>query len=87
MNVLVIGNGGREHAIIQALKKSPRVEKIYSMKGNAGIGLDAELVSVDFMDKDAVCAFMTGSNIMPRLKILAFRPPSYIQTEYLIKKR
>ena len=38
MNVLVIGNGGREHAINQAHKKSPRAEKIYAMKGNAGIG-------------------------------------------------
>ena len=58
MNVLVIGNGGREHAIIQALKKSPKVGKIYAMKGNAGIGTDAELVNVDFMDKDAVCAWL-----------------------------
>lgn len=54
MNVLVIGNGGREHAIIQALKKSPRAEKIYAMKGNAGIGELAELVDVDYCDIKAV---------------------------------
>ena len=54
MNVLVIGNGGREHAIIQALKKSPRAEKIYAMKGNAGIGELAELVDVDDFDVKAV---------------------------------
>lgn len=54
MNVLVIGNGGREHAIIQALKKSPRAEKIYAMKGNAGIGELAELVDVDYCDVKAV---------------------------------
>lgn len=58
MNVLVIGNGGREHAVIQALKKSPRVEKIYAMKGNAGIGMDAELVNVDYMDTAAVCDWL-----------------------------
>ncbi len=58
MNVLVIGNGGREHAVIQALKKSPRVEKIYAMKGNAGIGMDAELVNVDYMDAAAVCDWL-----------------------------
>ena len=58
MNVLVIGNGGREHAVIQALKKSPRVEKIYAMKGNAGIGMDAELVNVDYMDTVAVCDWL-----------------------------
>ena len=54
MNVLVIGNGGREHAIVQALKKSPRVDKIYAMKGNAGIGELAELVNVDYCDIKAV---------------------------------
>ena len=48
MNVLVIGNGGREHAVVQALKKSPKVDKIYAMKGNAGIGELAELVNVDY---------------------------------------
>lgn len=54
MNVLVIGNGGREHAIIRALKKSPRVGKIYAMKGNAGIGELAELVDIDYCDVKAV---------------------------------
>ena len=54
MNVLVIGNGGREHAVIQALKKSSKVDKIYAMKGNAGIGEIAELVNVDYCDIKAV---------------------------------
>ena len=54
MNVLVIGNGGREHAVIQALKKSPKVEKIYAMKGNAGIAADAECVDVNYCDPKAV---------------------------------
>ena len=54
MNVLVIGNGGREHAVIQALAKSPKVNKIYAMKGNAGIGELAELVNVDYCDLKAV---------------------------------
>lgn len=53
MNVLVIGNGGREHAVVQALKKSPKVDKIYAMKGNAGIGELAELVNVDYCDVQA----------------------------------
>ncbi len=54
MNVLVIGNGGREHAVVQALKKSPKVGKIYAMKGNAGIAELAELVNVDYCDVKAV---------------------------------
>ena len=54
MNVLVIGNGGREHAIVQAIAKSKKVNKIYAMKGNAGIGELAELVNVDYCDLKAV---------------------------------
>lgn len=55
MNVLIIGNGGREHAIAAAIAKSPSVEKIYCMKGNAGIAELAECVDVDYMNIDAVC--------------------------------
>ncbi|MBR2375566.1 MAG: phosphoribosylamine--glycine ligase [Clostridia bacterium] len=58
MNVLVIGNGGREHAVVQALRKSPKVEKIYAMKGNAGIGEIAELVNVDYCDPKAVADWL-----------------------------
>lgn len=54
MNVLVIGNGGREHAIIAALAKSPSVDKIYCMKGNAGIAQLAECVDVDYCNLEAV---------------------------------
>ena len=54
MNVLVIGNGGREHAVIQALYKSPKVDKIYAMKGNAGIAELAEIVDVNYLDVHAV---------------------------------
>lgn len=57
MNVLVIGNGGREHAVLLALKKSPKVDKLYCMKGNAGTVEIAENVNVDYMDKEAVKAF------------------------------
>ncbi len=54
MNVLVIGNGGREHAILLALRKSKRVEKLYCMKGNAGTAEIAENVNVDYMNVEAV---------------------------------
>ncbi|MCD8041275.1 MAG: phosphoribosylamine--glycine ligase [Clostridia bacterium] len=57
MNVLVIGNGGREHAILLALKKSKRVNKLYCMKGNAGTAQIAENVDVDYMDIPAVLEY------------------------------
>ena len=57
MNVLVIGNGGREHAILQALRKSPKVEKLFCMKGNAGTAQIAENVNIDYMDIPAVKQF------------------------------
>lgn len=57
MNVLVIGNGGREHAILLSLKKSARVEKLYCMKGNAGTAQIAENVDVDYMNVESVKAF------------------------------
>ncbi len=58
MDVLVIGNGGREHAIITSIAKSPMVGKIYCMKGNAGIAEIAECVDVNFMDSSAVCDWL-----------------------------
>ncbi|MCM1437899.1 MAG: phosphoribosylamine--glycine ligase [Roseburia sp.] len=57
MNVLVIGNGGREHAVLCALKKSKKVDKLYCMKGNAGTAEIAENVNVDYMNIEAVKEF------------------------------
>src|SRR6266567_6430606 len=50
MNVLVIGGGGREHALVWRLKQSPRVEKIWCAPGNGGIATDAECVAIDAGD-------------------------------------
>lgn len=64
MEVLVIGNGGREHAVLLALKKSPKVDKLYCMKGNAGTAEIAENVNVDYMDKEAVKAFALANPLI-----------------------
>ena len=55
--VLVIGSGGREHAIVDALSRSPQVEKIYCAPGNAGIAAQAECVPIKDTDVDALKAF------------------------------
>ena len=46
MNLLVIGGGGREHAIVHTLKKSPKVDHIWCAPGNGGIAADAECVAI-----------------------------------------
>lgn len=57
MDILVIGGGGREHAIVRKLKESPRVGKLYCAPGNGGIAKDAECVPISAMDIPAVVAF------------------------------
>ena len=52
MKILIIGGGGREHAIAWKLSKSPRVEKIYCAPGNAGIAEIAECVNIGVMEFD-----------------------------------
>ena len=53
MKILVIGSGGREHAVVEALAQSPKVQKIYAAPGNGGIRERAELVPVaaDHIDR------------------------------------
>ena len=50
MDILVVGGGGREHAVIKALKKSRRAGKIYALPGNGGIAKDAECIPVKATD-------------------------------------
>ena len=57
MNILVVGGGGREHAIIKKLKEDPRAEKIFALPGNGGIAADAACGGVAATDVDGVVAF------------------------------
>jgi len=57
MDILVIGGGGREHAIVRKLKESPKAGKLYCAPGNGGISRDAECAPVGALDKEGVLRF------------------------------
>jgi phosphoribosylamine--glycine ligase len=63
MNVLVLGGGGREHALAWGLKKSPMLDTLYCAPGNAGIAAIATCVSLDHADTDAIIAFCRANDI------------------------
>ena len=54
MKVLIVGGGGREHAIATCVAKSPKVDKIYCAPGNAGIGQIAECVPIGAIEFDKI---------------------------------
>ncbi|MDD6479599.1 MAG: phosphoribosylamine--glycine ligase [Oscillospiraceae bacterium] len=63
MKIMVVGGGGREHAIIKGLKKSPKVTEIYALPGNGGIAQDATCVNIGAKDIDAICKFAVDNKI------------------------
>lgn len=63
MKVLIVGGGGREHAITWAVAKSKRVDKIYAAPGNAGIAKLAECVDISVMDKENLVKFAKEKEI------------------------
>ncbi|MCH5279153.1 MAG: phosphoribosylamine--glycine ligase [Christensenellaceae bacterium] len=63
LDIMVIGGGGREHAIIRTLKKSPMARKIYALPGNGGISLDAECVNISATDLEGIVEFAKNNKI------------------------
>ena len=63
MKVMVVGGGGREHAIIKGLAKSPKVDVIYALPGNGGIAADATCVDIGAKDLDGIRAFAVKEGI------------------------
>jgi phosphoribosylamine--glycine ligase len=68
MKILVIGGGGREHAVVWKLRQSPRVTKIYCAPGNGGIADDAECIAVDVKSLDSMVTL--ANRIQPDLTIV-----------------
>ncbi len=63
MKILVVGSGGREHAIIKKLKENPSVEKIYALPGNGGIAADAECVAIGAKDIEKIVEFAVDNKV------------------------
>ena len=68
MKVLVLGSGGREHALVWKLRQSPRVTKLYCAPGNGGIAADAECVPADL--KDVQSLVQLASRLQPDLTVV-----------------
>jgi phosphoribosylamine--glycine ligase len=63
MNILLLGSGGREHALAWKIAASPLVDRFYCAPGNAGIAREAQCVAVDITDHAAVIAFCRANAI------------------------
>ena len=68
MKILVIGSGGREHALVWKLRQSPRVTRIYCAPGNGGIAAEAECIAVDVKSLDSLVA--AAHQIQPDLTVV-----------------
>jgi phosphoribosylamine---glycine ligase len=73
MKILVIGGGGREHALVWKLQQSPRVSKIYCAPGNGGIAAEAECVAADVKSLDSLLA--VANQIQPDLTVIGPEMP------------
>src|SRR5262249_38713346 len=63
MNILLLGSGGREHALAWKIAASPLVERLYCAPGNAGIAKEAKIVALDVADHAAVVSFCRAQKI------------------------
>ena len=82
MKILIVGGGGREHAIATVVAKSKKVSKIYCAPGNAGIGQIAECVNIGAMEFDKIVAFAKEKEI--DLTIVGMDDPLVLQNDGFI---
>ena len=88
MKVLIVGSGGREHAIAWAVSKSAKADKIYCAPGNAGIEEYAECVNIGAMEFDKLVAFAKEKEI--DLTIIGMDDPlvgGVVDFAYLVQER
>ena len=79
MKVLIVGSGGREHAIAWKVAQSNKVDKIYCAPGNAGCAEYAECVSIGAMEFDKLVAFAKEKGVEPNEKQLAISRPLLVR--------
>lgn len=63
MKVLVVGSGGREHAVIRKLAENPEIDRIFCAPGNGGISVQAQLVEIKATDVEGMVAFAKEEGI------------------------
>lgn len=63
MKVMIVGGGGREHAILEKLRENPRVETVYALPGNGGMRVHAECVPIAATDIDGIVSFAVGHGV------------------------
>src|ERR1700688_1963673 len=68
MKILIIGGGGREHALVWKLRQSPRVTKVYCAPGNGGIADEAECLPVELKSLEAMVSL--GQQVKPDLTVV-----------------
>src|SRR3984885_711882 len=68
MKILVLGSGGREHALVWKLRQSPRVSRLYCAPGNGGIADDAECVAADLKSLESMVSL--GARLQPDLTVV-----------------
>src|SRR5437899_7238584 len=68
MKVLILGSGGREHALVWKLKQSPRVTQLYCAPGNGGIAEEAECLPADLKNVDSIVAL--AARLQPDLTVV-----------------
>ena len=87
MKIMVVGGGGREHAIIRKLRENPSVTEIFALPGNAGIAQDATCVNVKATDIDGIVNFSQAPLSIASMAGLAFTIISFLMILFIVVRK